>query len=538
MEDQSPKSSHSGQLNTRLAMFVAAMLVAVGALFRVGRYLYDAPLRLDEALLAYNVVHVSWVDLVKPLTWHQNSPFAFLYTSKLMVSLFGPGEMVFRAVPLMSGLASLILFYVFVRRMSRPSEIGLEESKRDSIWIPGVWSRERWDVVLVALSLFVIGKWLIYWSSEFRHYSTDVALTCLLYLMALRVLSCDENMGPLRRFAPILITGAICTWFSLASIFILGGIGATLLGHYALQKKWTWAGWSIALCIVWLLSFYAQLKVHEFNIEARALESDISATVGKLGFIWSLTDFKWYRETFELVFWLPGGLTHRGMAGFAFLLGCISYWKDKRLQLSFLLLPIVFGLMAAYLHRYPFWERYLLYLTPVMFLLMAEGVGLLFAQRTWQMRVAGLLFIGMLLMQPWYRGVRDFVRPYGENEIHDLVAYAKENWQEGDLLYMDWFEVAPYSFYRDTHADYQFFPEADVELEPHFCEAVKDNEQFRAVYRGERIPELFKDYKRIWLFHGHDGAPLYSGVDEPVALEAEKHQSSGLALHLLVPREP
>jgi len=103
---------------------------------------------------------------------------------------------------------------------------------------------------------------------------------------------------------------------------------------------------------------------------------------------------------------------------------------------------------------------------------------------------------------------------------------------------MDWFEVAPYSFYRDTHADYQFFPEADVELEPHFCEAVKDNEQFRAVYRGERIPELFKDYKRIWLFHGHDGAPLYSGVDEPVALEAEKHQSSGLALHLLVPREP
>ncbi len=520
-----------------LAMGAAGMLLCVGALFRVGRYLYDAPLRLDEALLAYNVVHVPWADLIKPLTWHQNSPFAFLYLSKLMVTVFGPGEMVFRAVPLLSGLCSLILFYVFVRRMSRPADIRIDESERDSVWRPGTWSRERWDVVLVALSLFVIGKWLIYWSSEFRHYSTDVALTCLLYLLALRVLSRDDDVSPVRRFAPILIMGTICTWFSLASIFILGGIGATLLGRYALEKRWTLAGWSAVLCVVWLASFYGQLRIHEYNIEARALESDISATVGKLGFIWSLTDYKWYRETFELVFWLPGGLTYRGLAGFAFLLGCISYWKNKRTQLSLLLLPILFGLMAAYLQRYPFWERYLLYLMPVMFLLMAEGVGLLFAQRNWQMRVAGLLFIGMILMQPWYRGARDFVRPYGENEIHDLMAYAKDNWEEGDVLYLDWFEVAPYSFYRDILPDYQFFPESDVELEPHFCDAVKDNEQFRAVYRGERIPELFKQYKRIWLFHGHDGAPLVAGVDEPVAQEIETHESSGLVLHLLVPRD-
>lgn len=497
--------------------------IALGVALRLRRYLDFPPFRLDEALLVENVIRRDFLELLQPMDWHQNSPFAFLYALKLVYLALGSGEWQFRLIPLVSGLIALPLFAWFVAAMGRG------RSARHAM---------PWAVLLSGMALFAGGKWLVYWSSEVRHYSTDVVITCVLYLMALHALRSDERSA-MRRFLPLLLVGLMVTWFSLSAIFILGGIGATFLFVFAYRKEWRSAAWAGGACAVWLASFFAQLAIHNHNLAARDLSHDIEATLG-IGFLpipsESFLNFKWFRETFELMFWKPGGLTYRGLAGFAFLAGCVAIAARDRVRASMLLLPFAFGLVAAALHRYPFWERYLLYLVPILFYCMAEGVALLLRQRDRRLVAAGSVLLALLLAQPYFRAAQEFARPYGENEMHELVAHVQANWQEGDLLYLDWFENIPFVHYNGR---YGFSPE-EYELEEHFCEQYADNEAFRAVYRARRLPELLAEHPRVWVLHGHDGAPVYAlppGEDWPVGEEVEAHFASGVSLHLFVPED-
>ena len=424
----------------------------------------------------------------------------------------------------------MILFCALVLRVTQPFTAGVDRNGDTML------ARERWVVVAVAVMLFATGRWLIYWSSEVRHYTTDVALTCVLYLLALSAMkSLEKENRAWISFGPLLLVGIFATWFSLASIFILGGIGATFLWMYAFRRRWREVACAMLLCVVWLVSFYGQLHIHDQNIAARGLEADIEATLGRWGYTpnppESFLNFKWYRAALERMFDLPGGLTHTGLGMFAFAVGCIAWWPGRKEYLSLFLLPILLGIIAAYLHRYPFWERYLLYLIPIMYILIAQGVGKFFAQQSWQPRLVGLCLAAMLLVQPSYRSLRDMVLPYGENDFTHLISHVENDWVEGDILYLDWFEHAPFIYYREKIA---FVGDA-YELEPHFCEAVANNESHRAAYRSTRLAELLETQGRIWVLHGHDGADVFTtGVGRFEELRELEHlDSTGVELYLI-----
>src|SRR5690606_10379543 len=103
----------------RAALCFAALagLLLLGAALRLRRYLYLPPFRLDEALLVENIIRRDFLELLQPMEWHQNAPFAFLFLLKAVYLLLGSGEWQFRLVPLISGLLSLPLFALFVAAM-------------------------------------------------------------------------------------------------------------------------------------------------------------------------------------------------------------------------------------------------------------------------------------------------------------------------------------------------------------------------------------------------------------------------------------
>src|SRR5262249_11934161 len=151
---------------------------------------------------AENIVTKTFMGLFGPLSGAQLAPPGFLVTEWGFVHLLGDRPLVLKVFPLLSGIASLFLFFRVARRCLRP----------DAVWI--------------AMALFAVSDALIYFASEVKQYSTDVAVALLCSLLALDLVSRPATLPRLARFAAV---GAVAVWFSHPAAFVLAGLGLVLI---------------------------------------------------------------------------------------------------------------------------------------------------------------------------------------------------------------------------------------------------------------------------------------------------------------------
>ena len=183
--------------------------MALGVLLRVVPYFRNRSLWYDEALLALNILHRSVTGLMSPLDYHQAAPVGFLLLEKISTGIFGKNELALRLVPLIFGIAALFV----VHRVA-------------ALWLSP-------QAVPIAVSLFALNPSLIYYSSEVKQYSCDVAVALVLLWAAGPFQRSGEGWRSAGKFA-LLGFGAI--WFSHPSMFILAGAGPVLLLYC--QKEW------------------------------------------------------------------------------------------------------------------------------------------------------------------------------------------------------------------------------------------------------------------------------------------------------------
>ncbi len=138
-------------------------ILILGVILRVTQYLINRSLWYDEALLALNILHHPFSETFQPLRYHQGAPIGFLLLEKLAVVLAGKSEMGLRIIPLIAGISALFLFWYVARLYVSPK------------------------AVPVALLLFALCPALVYYSSEVKQYSSDVAVTLVLLWMASRL---------------------------------------------------------------------------------------------------------------------------------------------------------------------------------------------------------------------------------------------------------------------------------------------------------------------------------------------------------------
>ena len=163
---------------------------------------------------ALNIVDRSFVQLLKPLDYGQGAPVGFLMLERTAFHLFGPGEYALRLFPFLSGMISLLLFYRLAKQ-SLPSR-----------------------AVPIALGLFATAAPLIYYSSEVKQYSGDVAIALLLWSAAIYYASCKLTLG---RVAVFGVLGAVSIWFSHPATFVLAGIGVSLILFCPPEDRWAQA---------------------------------------------------------------------------------------------------------------------------------------------------------------------------------------------------------------------------------------------------------------------------------------------------------
>lgn len=522
----------SNTLLKRLSGSSVIGLLILGWALRCIQYGYDRALRLDEAALALNIIELPWAELWGPLQYSQNSPLAFLFLIKALISVLGQSEYVLRLIPLLCGLITLPFFYVLARQVSMSDSMYMSDTPSSSMF-----KHNRWDTALVAVAFLAVNKHLLFYTSDLRHYSTDVLLTCILLWYVLRFQSYLIHAYPSEKhMGALMIMGAVAVWFSLASLFVLSSIGIVWIFQSMYGRKYRSMQWAIASSGVWAVSFYVHYLILDLNIAARALGPELLYELIPGGAPFppqSFADALWYRENFEKLFYFPVGLTFRGLGAFAFLIGCLSLWFRRKDQLFLLTLPIMLVLAASMLGKYPFKDRYILFLVPCLTVLIAEGIVFMGKQGPRPYRWVGTLMFIMLFIQPLVHGVRHVWQPHYTVEVKPMLEKVRDEWVDGGYLYTTWGTGLPTLYYRDRYD----LTDRPLTIEPrdHHLE----NRTWE--YREEEWSSLLDAGDPVWLLIEQvNGEPLptQAGETDYIGYLDQVTHGEGVSLYRYQREEP
>ena len=443
-ESTQPRSH--GSLSARAVSAAIIALVALGSALRLYSYVDNRSLWLDEAALSYNILNRGFIELIAPLDRLQVAPLGFLWLERAAVSVFGTSEYALRLVPLLAGLAALLLFAHVARRM-----------------LSGMAS-------VFALALFALAIPLIYYSVETKQYSLDVAVAIALFAVALHARG--HELTPTRT-AVLGLAGALAPWFSQPSVFAMGGVGLYLLLPllYApgseRRRELRTLGVIFAL---WAASGAAAILHSLTNIG----DSDLA----DLGHFWEsaflpLSDgpvesARWLGgTTMEIFGWLiPGSATAIVLA--LFVLGAIVLVRRRDGTSTLLLAPLGFALLASALRLYPLTYRLALFVVPSLFLTAGAGAGWLLAllgsrassapARHGRTRLHPALLVRYVVGAGGVGAMAAVLvastlalseLPFQREELRPVVSYLAQHRQPGDVIYVYYGAGQAFEYYAE-----------------------------------------------------------------------------------------
>jgi hypothetical protein len=389
-----------------VARHPVGFLLGLGVALRVAQYLSGRPLWLDEGALSSNIVGKSFAGLFGPLENSQLAPPGFLALEWVAGRLPGDDRWTLRVVPLLAGIASLFVFERFSRRYLNPT------------------------AALVALAMFVLSDGLIYYSSEVKQYSSDVAIGLACGLMGPALAS-----GPAtpRRLLGLAAAGAGAVWFSHPALFVLAGVGVVAFAPAIARREWGRGAGLALVGAAWLASFAGVYAVSlrqlggsdgMWRFWAGAFPSSPGSAGGTLGWAGRKALYLFVNP---LDFATPLGPLASALPALAlFAIGCASLGRRDGRGLATLLLPVGFAVAAAALRMYPTHGRLALFLVPFLLVPIAEGAGWLRSRGVpgvaWVTVLAALLLFPAVdaayhVVEPRTHG--DF-NPYGDRRPASL----------------------------------------------------------------------------------------------------------------------
>ena len=405
------------------ALWLIVFLCVAGCVLRIFHYSINRSLWLDEAMLALNIANRAFSALAKPLDFDQGAPVLFLWLQKAVVSVLSVKDYTLRIVPLAGGIASIFL-------MHRVSHYFV--SARSTV---------------LALALVVLSPMLIYYSSEVKQYSTDVAIALSLLLLGARCLA--ENSDR-RSFFWLGIAGSIAIWFSHPSLFVFTAILLTLGIRATLERDSRLLTLIVVIGIVYAVSFASDYWISLRQLAANPyLKNYWSESLAPTSFF----DAKWYLNVVGGMFNDPASFPAiLPLNLLLFILGIAGSIKRVRWFGALLVGPIILCLIAAVLGKYPFSGRLLLFLLPCVFLVLASAVQFItdFSASRFNHRMGQFIFFGLaayLLMGFSTSAIRNVVHPPLKEDIKPVLSYLAKKRQPSDPIYVYYGAKPAVAFY-------------------------------------------------------------------------------------------
>lgn len=388
----------------RPMLWLVAAAVAFGAICRVSQYAAATSLWHDEAYVALNVIHHSFAGLLGPLQWNESAPPGFLIVEKAVVCTLGRSEYALRLIPLLAGVAGLVVF----------AALALEVCGSGYAWL--------WAVVLMAGSDKLIAQ-----ANELKHFTLDALLSAgLLYL----ALCAGRTSGRTRVLIAWGALGGAAAWLSFASALVFCGTSLVLLS-YALGR-WRWSARAAYL----LANLIAAGAMAALAGPIRAQMSGALLNFWQQGFPdtsgpgWLL----WWLARSELglfnYFYQPLGIVLIALAP----VGAARLWRSgRRLELMLLWMPVAISLAAAFAHRWPFGgNQHMVFAAPAVLITVGEGAEAVRARLLALAPLPAAAFVVLLMTAGLSEATWRIASPRLRHEVRPVLEFADRHRQPED----------------------------------------------------------------------------------------------------------
>ncbi len=440
-------------------------IIAIGIFIRIIQFIANRSLWKDEAMLALNIVNRSFGQLLQPLDYNQGAPLAFLLSEKVIGMIFGYKDYALRLIPLIAGCFSVWLMYLLAKQIVSPPT----------------------TVIVVVLFSFSIP--LIYYSSELKQYSVDIAIALLLYLLAAPLLKGEPTQ---QKYVSLGLIGAISLWFSHPAIFVLGGISLGLILYYFFRKDYSQLLPIGIMILAWLFTFAVLFFISFKNLTINGYLLNYWRKYFMPIFPWK--DITWFSQVFINIFDDLVGITSLYfIQGFLCIVGSVLLLIRKWQWGIPFLATLFLNLVASAWHKYPFGGRLFLYSLPILLIFIGMSLEIFFIMFKRNHLLSNgvwFIFAVLLIYKPLTSSLDILHTPLTKEEIKPVIEYLIDHYQEGDVVYVYYGAIYPLQYY----APYYGLQLNDFIMGSKF----RDSPQ---KYMAE-IKQL-RGHKRVWFVFSH-----------------------------------
>jgi len=422
--------------------WVSLVLILIGILFRFSNYLFNRSLWTDEAWVALDIFTRTYKEIflndISHVSLPAIPPVGFLLREKLLVNILGNNEYVLRLFPFLCGVLGVVLYWILLKK----------------------WTGQI--ATVIALSFFVFAESLIHYSAECKQYSVEMFIGIVLYLVAIYFHAKPAN---LLRILIFTLVGMIAMFISHTAIFILGGIGIaqTIFLFKGNEDKRT-IGYLLTY-FLWVLGFVLIYFVYLREMVDPALPMGSYVINGSVidfipsGNIFSLGAMQWLWKISSDAFQNPFGLSPVLLSMGMCILGAIEVFKLDKKKFLMLFMPVVLTIIIAILRKFPFWGRFILFLTPAALFFIAYGISMVIRRGKIGL-VLGIMIFCVLIEQPLKNAIFYEINPQGYEEMRPLMGVLFKDQFFGDSIFMNNSAQYAYGYYlKYFHYDHSPYKE-------------------------------------------------------------------------------
>ena len=478
-KNESMKASrYFDRLRTNLlASRVVFGFIGIGVVLRMAQYALNRSLWLDETMLALNITQRSFIELTQPLSYNQGAPIGFLFMQKFLTQVLGNSDFVLRLLPFVAGVASILVMY-------KVASVFLEPAG-----------------VLVTVGLFAITDKLVYYASEAKQYSSDVLIALLLLFIAYKCLETKTAPG---NYIALIVSGVVSMWVSHPASFILVGVGFCLALDLFSRPDRHRLAWLGSTFLIWMINFVILYFVYLRTLAANPALIDYWRDAFMPMPPWR--GVSWFLHSFLTMFTNPVGLVGLITAPIGmivFLVGCISVFLRKWQLALILIVPFPTILLASGLEKYPFGERLLLFLVPIVLLLIGEGTerirSLVSNISSWASSGVYLTIVVVLFSGPTSLATQNLWNPNRGEDIKPVISYIRQHKLDIDFIYVYYGASSAFTYYAPIYG----FGQQDYYIGT-------ESRQKPAKYIREL--DKLKSKGRVWIVFSHNCS--WCDVDE------------------------
>lgn len=332
----------------RVFLSLVVVVTVLGAGIEIVQWLRNAPLWVDEEMIALNFRDRPFSRLAGPLWLGQSAPLGWLATQRAVLLTLGTSELVLRLIPLMFGIGLLIA----------AAWVGLR-------WMGGI-------AAMTLVAMLAVAEWISHYTFELKHYSADTFWALLLPALAVWALEQNEEvLRARRRWMLWWLTAAIGQLFANGAMLVTPACAVVMFAVILRRGGVRHVTPFVAASAIWFVTFAAHYWLSlQYTQNSRFLWSIWGGEVRpeSAGLVETV---RWLAGRLEPIAWRPGGATAPLLFWIAASAGFIV--GRRRLPgVMFVVVPL-FAMLLAVLRLVPLYDRFALWMVPALYV----GIALL-----------------------------------------------------------------------------------------------------------------------------------------------------------------